>query len=110
LSARNLEIIAHPFACAIVFEQRRVQLKLNRCWQLLNAGGASVSGAILAFTDGNLRSAKTVVTDSSGAYNSNWIAVGSYTITVSASGYAGTSANATVSTGLTTSLDFTLQP
>jgi hypothetical protein len=77
---------------------------------VLNSGGAPVAGAILIFTGGKLRLSKTVVTDGSGAYSSSWVALGSYTVSVSATGYAGTSGAATVNTGLTTALNFSLHP
>jgi hypothetical protein len=77
---------------------------------VLNSGGAPVSGATLTFTGGKLRLSKTVVTDGSGAYSSSWIAVGSYTVSVSATGYAAGSGAAMVNTGLTTALNFSLHP
>jgi hypothetical protein len=78
--------------------------------QVLNSGGAPVAGATLTFTGGKLRLSRTVLTDGSGAYNSSWIAVGSYTVSVSATGYAAASGTATVNTGLTTALNFSLHP
>jgi hypothetical protein len=77
---------------------------------VLNNGGAPVAGAILTFTGGKLRLSKTVVTDGSGAYSSSWIALGSYTVSVSATGYAATSGAAIVNTGTTTALNFSLHP
>jgi hypothetical protein len=77
---------------------------------VLNSGGAPVAGATLTFSGGKLRATKTVVTDGSGAYNSSWMAIGSYTVSVSATGYAATTSTATVSTGLTTTLNFRLNP
>lgn len=77
---------------------------------VLNSGGAPVAGATLTFTGGKLRMTKTAVTDGAGAYNSSWISMGSYTVSVSATGYAGASSPATVTTGLTTTLNFNLNP
>jgi Calcineurin-like phosphoesterase/Carboxypeptidase regulatory-like domain len=76
---------------------------------VLNSGGAPVSGATLTFTGGNLRLSKTVAADGAGAYSTGWISVGSYTVTVSAPGFAGVSATANVNTGLTTALNVTLK-
>ena len=76
---------------------------------VLNGGGAPVIGATLTFTGGNLRLSKTVSSDGAGSYNSSWIALGSYKVTVSAPGYASTSGTANVNSGLTTSLNFTLK-
>ncbi|HKV91455.1 MAG TPA: hypothetical protein VJW20_02785 [Candidatus Angelobacter sp.] len=51
-----------------------------------------------------------MVTSGSGAYSTSWTSIGNYTLTVTASGYAGTSAATSVNTGLTTTLDFSLHP
>jgi len=56
-----------------------------------------------------LRLSKTVTADGAGAFSSKWISVGSYTVTVSAPGFAGVSTTATVNVGLTTALNVTLQ-
>lgn len=76
---------------------------------ILNSGGAPVSGATVTVTGGALRLSKTVTTDSTGFYNSNWIAVGAYTVKVSASGYGPASGTALVNTGLITTLDFAVK-
>jgi large repetitive protein len=75
---------------------------------VLNSGGAPVS-ATVTFTGGKLRLTKTVTADGAGAYNSGWMAVGTYTVSVAASGYTNAGAPASVNTGLTTLLDFTLK-
>jgi hypothetical protein len=76
---------------------------------VLSSGGAPVSGAALTFTGGKLRLSKTVTADGAGAYTSSWISLGSYTITVSAPGFAGASTAANVNGGLTTALNVTLK-
>jgi hypothetical protein len=76
---------------------------------VLNSGGAPVAGATLTFTGGKLRLSKTVTADGVGAFSSSWISVGSYTVTVSAPGFASVSTSATVNTGLVTTLNFTLK-
>jgi hypothetical protein len=75
---------------------------------VLNSGGAPVIGATVTITGGKLRLSKSVTTDGTGSYNSNWIAIGPYTVTVSAPGFTPGSATATVNTGVTTTLNFTL--
>src|SRR5581483_3353919 len=77
---------------------------------VLNSGGAPVAGATVTFTGGNLRLSKSVATDGSGAYNTSWTSIGSYTVSVSATGYAAASSSATVNTGLTSTLNFSLHP
>jgi predicted MPP superfamily phosphohydrolase len=76
---------------------------------VLNSVGAPVAGATVTLTGGKLRLAKTVVSDGAGVYNSGWIAIGTYTVSATATGYAGASLPATVNTGLTTQLAFTLK-
>src|SRR5262249_27759142 len=76
---------------------------------VLSSGGVSLAGATVTVTGGKLRQSKTVTSDSTGAYSSGWIAVGSYTVTVMAPGHPGNSATATVTTGLTTPLDLRLK-
>jgi predicted MPP superfamily phosphohydrolase len=76
---------------------------------VLNSLGAPVGGATITLTGGKLRLSKTVTADGAGAFSSSWISVGSYTVTVSAPGFAGLSTTATVNTGLVTPLDITLK-
>jgi hypothetical protein len=76
---------------------------------VLNSGGVPVAGATLTFTGGKLRLSKTVTTDGAGAFSSSWISVGSYTVTVSAPGFASVSTTATVNTGLATTLNVTIK-
>ena len=74
-----------------------------------DSAGIPITGATLTFSGGKLRQTKTVVSTSNGSFYSDWIAVGAYTVTVSAAGHVSTSASASVNTGLTTSLNLSLQ-
>ncbi len=74
-----------------------------------DSAGVPITGATLTFSGGKLRQTKTVVSTSSGSYYSDWIAVGAYTVTVSAAGHAGISTSTAVNTGLTTSLNLSMQ-
>jgi hypothetical protein len=76
---------------------------------VLNSGGAPVAGATLTFTGGKLRLSNTVTADGAGAFNSNWISVGNYTVTVAAPGFASVTTTANVNTGLITALNVTLK-
>jgi hypothetical protein len=76
---------------------------------VLNSGGAPVAGATLTFNGGKLRLTKTVIADGAGAFNSSWTSMGSYTITVSAPGFASVTTTANVNSGLTTALNVTLK-
>ena len=76
---------------------------------VLNSLGTPVGGATVTLTGGKLRLSKTVTADAAGAYNSGWIAIGTYAVSVAAPGFAGGSASAAVNTGLITPLDVTLK-
>jgi Calcineurin-like phosphoesterase/Carboxypeptidase regulatory-like domain len=74
-----------------------------------DSSGNPITGATLIFSGGKLRQTKTVVSSSNGSYYSDWIAVGAYTVTVSAAGHTSTSTSTNVNTGLTTSLNLSMQ-
>jgi acid phosphatase len=71
--------------------------------------GAAIAGAAVTITGGSVTTTVNTTTNSAGGYNSNWIPIGSYTVTVSASGRVTQSKNGTVNTGATTTLNFQLQ-
>lgn len=71
--------------------------------------GAPVANASVTFTGGTLRLTNTVHTDGTGQYNSNWIAVGTYSVAISAPGFSGQKVQANVNTGLTTTMNVMLQ-
>jgi phosphatidylinositol-3-phosphatase len=74
-----------------------------------NSSGAAIAGAAVSLTGGSISTTVNTTTNSNGGYNSNWMPVGSYTVTVSASGHATQNKTATANTGATTTLNFTLQ-
>jgi acid phosphatase len=74
-----------------------------------NAGGTPITGASVSITGGSISTTVNITTSSSGGYNSNWVPVGTYTVTVSASGHATQSKSTTINTGATTTLNFALQ-
>jgi acid phosphatase len=74
-----------------------------------NSSGAAISGASVTLTGGSISTTVHTTTNSSGGYNSNWMPVGSYTVTVSASGNTTQTKTANANTGATTTLNFTLQ-
>lgn len=73
-----------------------------------NGSGAALANASVTITGGRVATTVTVTTNSYGKYNSGWIPVGSYTISVSKSGYATQSKSATVYTGKTATVNFTM--
>ncbi len=70
------------------------------------AGGVAISGATVTFSGGVIPTTKSVLTNTSGFYDSSWIPVGTYSVTATKSGVGTKSAGATVSTGQTTTLNF----
>jgi acid phosphatase len=74
-----------------------------------SASGGIIPGAAVRITGGSISTTVNVTTSSSGAYNSNWVPVGIYTVTVSASGHTTQTKSVNISTGNTATLNFTLQ-
>jgi hypothetical protein len=60
-------------------------------------------------TGGLVATNVTVTTNSSGVYTSPWIAIGSYSVKVSKSGYTSVTKTVNVSTGATATVNFTLR-
>jgi photosystem II stability/assembly factor-like uncharacterized protein len=73
-----------------------------------NSSGSAISGATVMISGGSVPTSVTLTTSSTGAYATNFIPVGTYTITVSATGFTTQSKTATVNTGQTTTVNFTL--
>jgi len=72
------------------------------------ASGTAISGATVKITGGKIATTVTKTTSSTGSYDSGWIPLGSYTITVSKTGFTTQSKTATVNTGATTTVNFTM--
>jgi carboxypeptidase family protein/calcineurin-like phosphoesterase family protein len=70
-----------------------------------DSAGAPVASATVTLAGGQLRQNKTLETNSKGIYDSNWIAVGNYAVTVTATGHVTHNLQASVNTGLTTTLN-----
>ncbi|HEY6968557.1 MAG TPA: carboxypeptidase regulatory-like domain-containing protein [Candidatus Angelobacter sp.] len=73
-----------------------------------NSSGSPISGTAVTITGGNISTTVNTTTNSTGGYNSNWVPVGPYTVTVSATGFTTQSQATTVTTGNTTTLNFTM--
>lgn len=69
--------------------------------------GAAVSAATVSIKGGVIATTVTGSTSTTGVFTTNWIPVGSYTITVSKTGHTTKSKTATVNAGATTSVSFT---
>jgi acid phosphatase len=70
--------------------------------------GAGISGASVQCVGGLQATNVTLKTSSTGTYASNYIPIGSYTCTASATGHASKSLSVTINTGATTTANFAL--
>ncbi len=73
----------------------------------VNSSGAADAGASVTIQGGVISTTLNGTTNSSGVYSSNWIPVGSYTVTISQTGHTTQSKSVTVSSGATTAVNFT---
>jgi galactose oxidase len=71
--------------------------------------GAAMSGVTIKITGGKVATTVNTTTNSTGNYGTNWISVGPYTVTISKTGHTTQSKSATVNTGATTTVNFTMQ-
>lgn len=71
-----------------------------------STGGQNLSGATVTISGGN----GTTATDSNGNYTIYSVTAGSYTVTASKSGYLNSPLSASITTGQTTTKNFTLTP
>jgi phosphatidylinositol-3-phosphatase len=72
-----------------------------------NSSGGPIAGATVTITGGVISTTKSLTTSSTGAYSSNWIPVGNYTVTAQSSSLSKTQ-NVTLGTGQTLIVNFTL--
>ncbi|HEY2361369.1 MAG TPA: carboxypeptidase regulatory-like domain-containing protein, partial [Candidatus Angelobacter sp.] len=75
--------------------------------KVVTSGGAVVSGATVTIKGGVVATTVSGSSSSTGLLTTNWIPMGTYTVTVAKSGFATQTKTTTVSSGVTTSLTFT---
>jgi hypothetical protein len=75
--------------------------------KVLNSSNAAVSAVTVTIKGGSVATTVTGSTSTAGTFTTNWIPVGSYTITVAKTGHTTKSKTATVSAGATTAVTFT---
>ena len=75
--------------------------------KVLNSTNAAVPSATVTIKGGIIATTVTGTTSTAGTFTTNWIPVGSYTITVAKTGHTTKSKTATVSSGVTTTVTFT---
>jgi hypothetical protein len=75
--------------------------------KVVTSSGAAVSGATITIKGGVIATSVSGSSSSTGLFTTNWIPIGTYTVTVAKSGFATQSKTTSVSSGVTTSLTFT---
>jgi hypothetical protein len=75
--------------------------------KVVASSGAVVSAATVTIKGGVIATSVTGSTSTAGIFATNWIPVGTYTITVNKAGHTSQTKSATVSSGVTTTLTFT---
>jgi hypothetical protein len=75
--------------------------------KVVTSSGAVVSGATITIKGGVISTTVSGLSSSTGIFTTNWIPIGTYTVTVAKSGFTTQSKTTTVSSGVTTSLTFT---
>jgi hypothetical protein len=75
--------------------------------KVVTASGAVVSGATVTIKGGVIATTVTGATSTTGLFTTNWIPIGTYTVTVAKTGHTTQSKSVTVASGVTTSLTFT---
>ncbi len=76
-------------------------------FKVTTSAGALVSGVTLTIKGGSVATTVTGTTSTAGTFTTNWIPVGSYTITASKTGHTSQTKTATVTSGVTGSVAFT---
>ncbi|MCU1306090.1 MAG: regulator of chromosome condensation, partial [Acidobacteriaceae bacterium] len=71
--------------------------------------GAAISGVTVNISGGAIPTTVVLATDATGHYLTNWIPRGNYTVSVSKTGLTSQSKPAVVSSGVTTTVNFTMQ-
>jgi len=75
--------------------------------KVVTSSGAAVGGASVTIKGGSVATTVSGLTSSTGFFTTNWIPVGTYTVTVAKSGFTTQSKTISVASGATASLTFT---
>lgn len=78
--------------------------------RVTNTSGSPVAGATVNLHGGVVATNVSVLTDSTGNYDTGWVAIGSYQAVAAASGFGPTIATVTLATGATTTQNLVLSP
>jgi len=77
--------------------------------KVVNRSGVAISGATVRINGGLVPTSVTLTTNASGVYLTGWIAVGTYSVQVSKTGFTTQTKNTSMSSGGTATVNFTLQ-
>jgi hypothetical protein len=77
--------------------------------KVVNRSGVAISGATVRINGGLVPTSVTLTTNASGVYLTGWIAVGTYSVQVSKTGFATQTKTTSMSSGGTATVNFTLQ-
>jgi hypothetical protein len=75
--------------------------------KVTSGSGAAVANVTVTITGGGIPTTVTLKTGSTGTYVTNWIPIGSYTVTASLTGHTTQKKTATVNSGVATTVNFT---
>jgi hypothetical protein len=75
--------------------------------KVVTSSGAAVSGATVTIKGGSIATTVSGLTSSTGFFTTNWIPIGTYTVTVAKSGFTTQSKTTSGTSGATASLTFT---
>ena len=73
----------------------------------VNVSGTADPGATVTIKGGDISTTVPGTTNASGAFSSNWIPIGTYTVAISENGHTTQTQTATVASGKTTAVNFT---
>jgi hypothetical protein len=75
--------------------------------KVVTSSGAAVSGATVTIKGGSIATTVSGLTSSTGFFTTNWVPVGTYTVTVAKSGFTTQSKTTSVTSGASASITFT---
>jgi carboxypeptidase family protein/calcineurin-like phosphoesterase family protein len=104
--------LARNYTVAVTSGQTSTQaVQLSTAGKIVGnvtGGGSALTGATVSISGGQIATNQSVQTDATGHYDEGWVAIGSYTVTCSASGFVSQTQTVTVATGATTTANCAL--
>jgi len=114
LTATHTGYLTRTFSVSVVGGSTATQnVQLSTAGKIsgtVTGNGSALSGATVSISGGQIRTDQSVSTDAVGHYDQGWVPIGTYTVTCSATGFAPLSQTASVTSGVTTTVDCALSP